>query len=277
MEFECLDAAWGLEPHVELGAKRREVEKVKGFDDGHCLTGPVYVQGAKPGNTLAVRIDAVEVGDWGWTFAGGWDCPWNQRIGVLEDGVLHRWIFDEQAATATNQFGHTVTILPFMGVMGMPPAEPGCHSTVPPRRTGGNIDCKELTVGTTLYLPVEVEGGLFSVGDGHAAQGDGEICITAIECPMRRVVLNFQVIDEMSWSFPIARTAGSWIALGFDEDVDEAVAHALDGMLRIMMREHGLSRLDALALASIAVDFRVTQMVNNVRGAHAVLRDGAIR
>lgn len=109
------------------------------------------------------------------------------------------------------------------GVYGMPPAKPGVHSTIPPRPTGGNIDCKELIAGSTLYLPIEVEGGLFSTGDGHVAQGDGEVSITAIECPMERVDLSFEVLDDMPLSTPIAKTAAGWVTMGFHEDLDEAM------------------------------------------------------
>jgi acetamidase/formamidase len=227
--------------------------------------------------TLAVRIDALQVGGWGTTMAGGWSNAWNERLGVTDKGVFHIWTFNHEAQTARNQHGHTVTLRPFMGVYGMPPAASGVHTTIPPRRTGGNIDCKELIVGTTLYLPIEVEGGLFSVGDGHAVQGDGEISVTAIECPMDRVDLTFDLLDDMPLSTPIARTPTAWITLGFHEDVDEAVVIALDAMLALLKRLHGLERLDALALASLTVDFRITQMVNNVRGVHAVLPHGAIR
>jgi acetamidase/formamidase len=170
-----------------------------------------------------------------------------------------------------------VTLRPFMGIYGMPPAETGIHSTIPPRVTGGNIDCKELIVGSTLYLPIAVEGGLFSTGDGHAAQGDGEVSITAIECPMDRVDLTFDVHDNLPISTPIANTPAGWITMGFHEDLDEALLIALEAMLTLMKRLHGLERLDALALASVAVDFRVTQVVNRVRGIHAVLPHGAIR
>jgi acetamidase/formamidase len=278
VRFQCLDAGWGLEPHNGIDINRREVEgRDPVLDKGHALTGPVYIRGAKPGMTLAVRIDALQVGGWGTTMAGGWSNAWNERLGVTDKGVFHIWTFNHEAQTARNQHGHTVTLRPFMGVYGMPPAASGVHTTIPPRRTGGNIDCKELIVGTTLYLPIEVEGGLFSVGDGHAVQGDGEISVTAIECPMDRVDLTFDLLDDMPLSTPIARTPTAWITLGFHEDVDEAVVIALDAMLALLKRLHGLERLDALALASLTVDFRITQMVNNVRGVHAVLPHGAIR
>lgn len=278
VRFQCLDSGWGLEPHNGIDIHRRELEgRDPVLDDGHALTGPVYIEGARPGMTLAVRVDALEVGEWGTTMAGGWPSYWNQRLGITDQGVFHIWTFDREAQTATNQHGHTVSIRPFMGIYGMPPAEAGIHTTIPPRPTGGNIDCKELTPGSTLYLPIAVEGGLFSVGDGHAAQGDGEISITAIECPMDRVDLTFDLLDDMPLTTPVANTPAGWIALGFHEDLDEALVIALEAMLLLMNRLHGLDRLHALALASVTVDFHITQVVNGVRGVHAVLPHGAIR
>src|SRR5690242_7941985 len=165
---------------------------------------------------------------------------------------------------------------PFLGVIGMPPPEPGEHSTIPPRRWGGNIDCKELVAGTTLYLPIPVEGGLLMAGDGHGAQGDGEVSGTAVECPLERVTLRL-ALDERDLRSPIARTADSWLAFGFDEDLDLAAEQALATMLDLMERELGAPRPECLALASVAVDLRVTQVVNEVKGVHAVLRDDAIR
>lgn len=279
VQFQCLDAGWGLEPHIGIGLDRREVQpRDPVLDSGHCLTGPVYVRGAKSGMTLAVRINALEVGGWGTTFAGGFANDWNDRLGIGEGhpGVIHTWTFDRVGGTARNQHGQVVRLHPFMGVAGLPPAEPGVHSTIPPRRTGGNMDCKELVAGSTIYLPIEVEGALFSVGDGHAVQGDGEISVTAIECPMDKVDLTFDLLDDMPLTAPVARIPGGWLALGFDKSLDEAAALAVESMLALMKRLHGLERLDALALASLTVDLHVTQVVNGVRGVHAVLPDNAI-
>jgi acetamidase/formamidase len=167
-----------------------------------------------------------------------------------------------------------VRLAPFLGVLGMPPIGHGVHSTTPPRRQGGNIDCKELVAGTTLYLPIPVDGALFSAGDGHAAQGDGEVSGTAIECPSRaRLTLDLR--DDLQLEWPIARVDGAWLAFGFDEHLGLAAKKATDGMLALMQREHGLDAGDALALASVVVDLRVTQVVNGQLGVHAVLRDDA--
>jgi acetamidase/formamidase len=154
--------------------------------------------------------------------------------------------------------------------MGVAPAEAGVHATTPPRIWGGNIDCKELVAGTTLYLPIGVDGARFSVGDGHGLQGDGEVCGTAIECPMTRVDLTFKVIDR-PLKAPRAKTADAWITFGFDPDLDRASTMALNGMLDLIQEQHGVDRSKALGLASLAADLRITQIVNQSQGVHCVL------
>src|SRR2546421_8179618 len=128
----------------------------------------------------------------------------------------------------------------------MPPRDPGVHSTVPPRRWGGNIDCRLLVAGTTLYLPIPVDGALLSAGDGHGAQGDGEVSGTAIECPLERAMLTIDVRDNLALRWPIARTADAWLAFGFDEDLDRAAEEATETMLDLMERELGVDRKHAL-------------------------------
>jgi len=223
-----------------------------------------------------VRIDAVEPGPFGFTVAGGWASPLNDRLGVAqgETRVL-RW--ELSGGIARDDRGRAVELRPFLGVLGMPPPERGVHSTVPPRPWGGNLDCAELVAGTTLYLPVPVDGALLSAGDGHGRQGDGEVSGTAIECGIAHAELTLSLRDDLPLERPLARTQDGWIAFGLDEDLDVAAAQAVDGILAVMAREHGLDRLDALALASVAVDVRVTQVVNGVCGAHAVLRDNVLR
>jgi acetamidase/formamidase len=275
-----LDAGWTIEPYT--GGDWRPHQKfegrVKGLDDGHALTGPIAVRGAQPGMTLMVRIDALRPGPWGGCWAGGWPNPINQRLGLADQtGVMHAWSLDADALTGRNQYGHAIDLHPFLGVIGMPPDEPGTHSTVPPRVWGGNMDCKLLVAGSTLYLPIAVPGALLSVGDGHAAQGDGEVSGVAIECPMDHVELTIDVRDDFPISTPIAQTHAGWIALGFDTDLNEAALNALTAMIPLMERLHGLTRRDALALASVAVDLHVTQNVNGVRGVHAVLPPGRVR
>jgi acetamidase/formamidase len=279
VRFRTLDAGWQIEPHTSATQLGKKFEpRIEGKDEGHALCGPVYIRGAEPGMTLAVRIDVVRPGTWGWTWAGGWSSAVNERLN-LEDGDSHllMWTLDPDAMVGRTQYGHTIDIRPFMGVMGMPPNEPGIHPTRPPRVWGGNIDCKELVAGSTLFLPIPVEGALFSVGDGHAAQGDGEVCGQAIECPMERVELSFDLLPDLHLTTPRAKTAAGWLTFGFHEDVDKAIGVALDAMLDLISDQFGAHRKDALALASVAVDLRVTQIVNGTCGVHAVLPHDALR
>jgi acetamidase/formamidase len=223
------------------------------LDSGHALVGPIEVRGARAGQTLAVRVEALEPGSWGVTVAGDHEVRWEL------DGRVGR----------SDRF--ELELRPFLGVIGMPPPEPGIHSTIPPRPWGGNLDCKELVAGSTLFLPIPVDGALLSFGDGHGRQGDGEVCGTAIECAMARVELTIDLRDDFALSTPIAQTPAGWVTLGLGPTLDEAAAKATESMLDLMEREHGLSRPDALALASLVVDLRVTQVVNDTVGVHAVL------
>jgi acetamidase/formamidase len=275
--YRTLDCWWSAGRYP--GGANRDRPRAPQYrpGDGHALVGPVAVRGARAGQTLAVRVDAIVPGAWGTTVAGGWPSDFNKRYGVESAQVVHAWELDPVALTGRNQHGHTVALRPFMGVLGMPPAEPGQHSTTPPRSCGGNLDCKDLTAGSTLLLPIPVDGALFSVGDGHAAQGDGEVGGTAIECPMDEVTLTFDVRDDFPVTGPVARTADAWLTLGLGPSLDEATFRALEEMLTLLQRLHGLSRPDAAALASVVVDVRVTQIVNQTVGAHAVLRDDALR
>ena len=247
--FQAPAAFWTWERDDEPG------ERPEGA--GHALYGPIEMRGARAGQTLVVRIDEVVPRNWGRTWAPGETFTWELEGATWRMG------------------GHTVRSAPFLGVIGMPPPESGEHSTTPPRRWGGNIDCKELVAGTTLYLPIPVDGALVMAGDGHGAQGDGEVSGTAIECPLERATLTLDVTDRELRS-PIARTADAWLAFGFDSDLDAAADEALETMLDLMEAELGVARPEARALASVAVDLRVTQVVNEVKGVHAVLRDGAI-
>jgi acetamidase/formamidase len=277
--FSTLDAGWGLEPPtVDPGERKRFEPRDEELDGGHALIGPVEVRGARAGQTLAVRIDAVRVGAFGFTVGGGFSTPLNDRLG-LSDGEPRLLVYDlaPDEGIGRDPAGREVDLRPFLGVMGMPPPEPGVHPTAPPRRWGGNLDCSELVAGTTLLLPISVDGALFSAGDCHARQGDGEVSQLAIECPAERVELTLELRDEPVLQGPVAWTPDAWIAFGLDENLDEAAARAVDGMLDLMGREHGFDRREALAFASAVVDLRVTQLVNGVRGVHAVLRHDAIR
>ncbi len=226
--------------------------------------------------TLEIEIGAFRTGTYGWTVAGGWDSPLNRRLGIAElDETVLSWTLDPDAGTGVDQYGRTVPLRPFLGVIGMPPAEPGIHPTAPPRVTGGNFDCKDLIAGSRLFLPIAVQGGFVSAGDGHALQGDGESSGTGIECPMAQADLTYHLHPDMTISTPRAETREGWLTFGFDQDLDEAMAIALGAMLDLMGERFGLERRDALAMASLLVDLRITQVVNGVRGVHAVLPHAA--
>jgi acetamidase/formamidase len=277
--FATLDAGWGLEPPTGDARKRRRFEpRDQDLDEGHALIGPVEVRGARAGQTLSVRIDEVRVGSYGFTLGGGFSTPLNDRLGVSDgEAALLVYELDADRGVGRDRAGRELDLRPFLGVMGMPPPEPGRHPTAPPRIWGGNLDCTELVAGTTLYLPIPVDGALFSAGDCHARQGDGEVSQLAIECPAERVRLTLALHDAPAPVNPYAWTPEAWVAFGVDEDLDEAAALALDNMLGLMGREYGFERYDALALASAVVDLRITQLVNGVRGVHAVLRHDALR
>ena len=264
--FQTLDGGWRTEPDSSTGQWDREThyfERDPKLDTGHALCGPVAIRGAQPGMTLEIAIRDLAPGPWGWTLGGGDWSQLNKRLGVGDGAAQElRWILDRDTMTGREQHSRTVDLRPFMGVMGMPPNEPGIQSTAPPRPCGGNIDCKELVAGSVLYLPISVEGALFSVGDGHAAQGDGEVSGLAIECPMDRVELAFTLHPDLVLTTPRARTKTGWITFGFHEDLYEATIIALNAMLDLMQSELSIERKDALALASIVVDLRITQIVN---------------
>jgi acetamidase/formamidase len=284
VRFSTLDAGWGLEApnppgHADHGKPRKKSEfAAKQPMDGHALCGPIAVRGAKAGQVLSIQIGALRPGAFGWTNAGGYNWITAERFGVDGDAEhMLVWSVDADAGTATSHNGFTVATAPFFGVMGMPPDKPGNHSTTPPRFCGGNMDCKELTAGTTLYLPIPVDEALFSAGDGHARQGDGELSGTAIECPIESADLTLTVRDDLPYiTAPVARTAAGWLTMGFHTLLDEAVVAAINAMLSLMQAEYGMSRKDAFGLASVAVDLRITQIVNAVQGVHAFLPFDAI-
>ena len=278
VRFQTLDAGWcdfeqvnPFEKPTKLAGRDRDL------DMGHALCGPINITGAKSGMVLEIRLKTIQTGAWGWSSGGGWHSEGNTRLGVADlPEWLMRWKLDTETGIAVNQHGQTIPMRPFMGILGMPPADEGDHSTYPPRYCGGNIDCKELVGGTNVFLPIAVDGALFSLGDGHAVQGDGEVSGPALECPMELVEVEFHLHPEMKLKFPRARTANGWITFGFHKDLDEAVMIAMDGMLDLLKEQCGLERNQAMAWASLAVDLRVTQIVNGTKGAHAILPDTAL-
>lgn len=277
--FQTLDAGWGAGP--SYAERRRPFARRHSIDGGHALVGPFVVNGAQKGMTLAITFNAIVPGPYGFTAAGHYPNWQNRMLGLTEvDEIILDWRVDSVAGRATCSIGdskYDVPVRPFMGVVGMPSDDVAGHSTWPPRYCGGNIDCRELVQGSTLYLPIAVDGAYLAIGDGHAAQGDGEISCQAIECPMSTVDITVCLEKSMNLSYPRANTPAGWITFGFHEDLNEATVQALDGMLELMGELYGLSRVEAMALGSTVVDLRITQIVNGTKGVHACLPHGMIR
>jgi len=235
----------------------------------HLLTGPVFVEGAKPGGVLEVDVIDVRLRqNWGFNLI----IP---LLGTIPEDfpelVLKFLPIDKQAGTVTLPWGGKLALSPFFGVMGVaPPPNWGRMSSVMPRAMGGNMDNKDLGAGAKIYFPVFNEGAMFSVGDGHGVQGHGEVCITALETALTGH-FRLSVRNDMTLTAPRAETATHYMTMGFDEDLDDAVRQALRDMIRWIGELRGLSSTDAYSLCSLAADFHVTQMVNTVRGAHCML------
>lgn len=235
----------------------------------HICTGPVAVRGAKPGQVLEVRIERIELlHDWGYNMI-------RPGSGALpDDFTTHRVIhipLDRERMVGRLSWGAEIPLRPFFGVMAVaPPADWGRISSVPPRRNGGNIDNKEMVAGTTLYLPIHLEGAMFSVGDGHGAQGDGEVCITAIETGLIGT-FSLHLREDMKLEWPLAETPQHMVTMAFDPDLDVCVTHALRDMIALVCARTRISREDAYTLCSLAADLRVTQVVNGSKGIHVML------
>ena len=270
VRFETLDSGWFLEP--DTGGDVADRRRAPGYtpDAGHALTGPVQVRGARAGQVLAVRVDSVVPASWGTAYAGLAGTAWNARLGITGPAV-HGWAIDVAAGTARNQHGHTVAVRPFLGIIGMPPAEPGRHSTIPPRWHGGNLDCRELVAGSTLYLPIPVDGALLSVGDAHAAQGDGEVCVTGIECPMY-AALRFDLhksrnLPASQFATPGPLTpkvegAGWYATMGVNEDLMQAAKDSLRAMVEHVSTTYHIEPVEAYVLASLVVDLKISEIVD---------------
>ncbi len=235
----------------------------------HILTGPVAVRGAKAGQVLEVRIKAIELNyDWGYNVI-------RPLAGALPDDfaktrLIHIPI-DRARMVGKLPWGRELPLKPFFGIMATaPPPTWGADASPPPRRNGGNMDNKELTAGTTLYLPIHVDGALFSVGDGHGVQGDGEVCVTAIETGLIGT-FELHVRGDMMLEWPMAETPTHVMTMAFDPDLDDAVVIALRDMIKLICARTGMSREDAYTLCSLAADLRVTQVVNGSKGIHVML------
>jgi acetamidase/formamidase len=237
----------------------------------HTLTGPIYIEGAEPGDVLEVAIQKLVPAEWGVNY----HYPARMNVGGLPEdfpaGQFKTLRLDVQKMETTFAPRVVIPLRPFMGVMGVAPRPGEKKPAAVPDYFGGNMDNKEMTAGTTLFLPVNVKGALFSTGDAHAAQGDGEVNITAIETAMEEAVFRFVARKDMKLDRPMGETPTHWITMGFHPDLDEAVRIALRDAIRFISRTRGLTPDDAYALASLAVDLRVTQIVDGNKGAHAMI------
>jgi acetamidase/formamidase len=265
LEFDVIDAAGGQFGPASTVADVARLD----FTKINPLAGPVLIDGAEPGDILKVTLLSFAPSGWGWTA----NIP---GFGLLTDDfrepALHLWRYDPgNLAPALFSSRGTVPLKPFTGTIGVAPAESGVHSVVPPRRVGGNMDVRDIARGTELFLPVEVAGALFSVGDTHAAQGDGEVCGTAIESPMR-VALQFDLIKQVALPYPRFRTAGPVTrhldvkgydtTTGIGPDLMEAARAAVRSMIDLLTREHGIPAIDAYMLCSVCGDLRISEIVD---------------
>jgi acetamidase/formamidase len=265
VEFEVFEASGG-----QL-APTSTVADVGTLDFGRInpVTGPVFIEGAEPGDVLKVTLLGFQPSGWGWTA----NIP---GFGLLaeefKDPALHIWSYDAStlAPALFGSFGR-VPLKPFTGTIGVAPAAPGLHSIVPPRRVGGNMDVRDIAAGTELYLPVEVSGALFSVGDTHAAQGDGEVCGTAIESPMS-VALKFELLKNEPLAFPRFTTTGPVtrhldakgyeVTTGIGPDLMQAARAAVRAMVELLARRHGMPPVQAYMLCSVCGDLRISEIVD---------------
>lgn len=265
IEFECQDSSAG-----QL-SQDSTVEDVKNLDFSKInpVSGPIYIDGAEPGDVIKVTIEGFKPSGFGWTA----NIP---GFGLLADQfdepALHVWTYDKDSmAPAAYGPGGQVPLKPFAGTIGLALAEPGLHSIIPPRRVGGNMDIRDLAAGTELYLPVEVAGGLFSIGDTHAAQGDGEVCGTAIESPMNATVTLDLVKDETLESprfttpGPVTRhldEKGYEVVTGIGEDLMEGARGAVSRMVDMLASRYGMTPVDAYMLCSACGDLRISEIVD---------------
>ncbi len=245
-----------------------------GVRAGHIVTGPIAIEGAMPGDMLEIRIEQIVPGaNWGYNVI-------RPLAGTLpedfhETTLMHIPV-DRDRNVCTLPWGTELALAPFFGVMGVaPPPAFGTIASKEPRIHGGNLDNKELTAGSTLFLPVWVPGANFSVGDGHGVQGDGEVCVTALEMCLTGT-FTFILHKGAGLKMPRAETPTHYISMGIHEDLDQAMKQALREMIAFICSRSNLSREQAYAFCSLAVDFHVTQTVNGEKGVHGLLKKGLL-
>lgn len=267
LNIETLEADWRVSRPDPISHNAPFFPRRPGLDDGQALCGPVYVRGLLPGMALRVEIGAIETADWGWSSVGIGDKDHLHRLGYTGKEYFQVW--DIRDGFCTSPGGLRVPVSPFPGILAVAPKS-GRADTHIPANHGGNLDCRLLGPGSVVYLPCFHEGGLFSVGDGHAAQGDGESGGTAVECPFQNIRLRLSAHPGFMES-PVARTADGIVTFGFSEDLTAAAYEALQHMYQLLRLCFSLPLEDCITLCSVSGDVRVTQLVNGIRGAHVVL------
>lgn len=241
---------------------------------GHILTGPIAVKGADVGDVLEVDILDVQLRqDWGYNFI-------RPLAGTLPDDFRESRLLniplDKGRMVGKLPWGLELPLAPFFGVMGVaPPPAWGRITSLIPRAMGGNLDNKELGAGAKLYLPVFVPGALFSCGDGHGVQGDGEVCVTAIETALQGR-FRLTVRKDIKLDYPRGETATHYMTMAMDPDLDQCVVRALRDMIVLLGEKRNLSREDAYTLCSLAADLRVTQTVNGSKGIHCMIAKSVV-
>jgi acetamidase/formamidase len=250
-------------------------EKAKRGSGNHILTGPIYVNDAKVGDVLEVKILDIEMRqDWGFNLFRSYGGTLPEEFNYQR--IIHVGL-DRIAKLATMPSGLKVPLSPFFGQLAVaPPKAFGKQNSKEPREFGGNLDCKDLVAGTTIYLPVWNDGALFSTGDGHAAQGHGEVDGTAIETSLEGT-FDFVVRKDLGWKMPRAETPTHLIAFGLDASLDAAARQALKEMIDWIVAMTGIHKDEAYALCSFAGDLHVTQTVNGVKGVHAMIAKSILR
>jgi acetamidase/formamidase len=255
----------------------REALAAKAPDRGatsHFMTGPVFVRGAAPGDVLQVDIlDVTPIQTWGYTAI-------RPLCGALPDEFTNYQILpiaiDLDRRVCRLPWGKELALDPFFGVIAVaPPPEWGRISAAPPRAFGGNMDNRDLRPGTTLYLPVFNDGALFSAGDGHGVQGDGEVCIAALETALTGR-FRLTVRKDMKIASPYAESPDFLMSMGFHETLDEAMRRAVRDLVRLVTERTSLDRDQAYMLLSLAGDLKITQVVDGEKGVHMVIRKAAL-
>jgi acetamidase/formamidase len=261
VSFECVDASGG---QVQTGMTTAELLTIDRTRI-HALTGPVWVEGAEPGDVLQIDVLSTRHAGWGWSSV-------IEGLGFLKDRFREPYLFHWQldGESTASLAPAVVPVRPFLGVMGVARAEPGVFRTRPPGPFGGNLDVRELCAGSRLYLPVFNHGALFSCGDGHAAQGDGEVCINGIECPLD-VTLRFHLHKQQPLTGPIVEasevaaadsSADSWVVVETGTDLADAARAATSRMVDLLASRWGFTEIHAYILCSVALKLRLSQVVN---------------